>query len=63
MITIADEEIREEKEVCRWNSNIVDLIYTMKRSEIPGKERKRAKVLEKNTQKYFFLFNNCFYNF
>lgn len=31
MIAIADEEIREEKEVCRWNSNMVDFIYSLKK--------------------------------
>lgn len=43
MITITDEEIREEKKVCRWNSNIVDLIYSLKKYEISSKKKKRYK--------------------
>lgn len=63
MITIADKEIREEEEVCRWNSNIVDLIYSLKKYEIASKKkRKKAQVLGKNPHN-FFPFAICFHNF
>lgn len=61
IISIADEEVREEKEVCRLKSDILDLNYCLKESEISGKTGKNIKS--------FFFFNVflpfyiCFYDF
>lgn len=48
IISIADEEVREEKEVCRLKSDILDLNYCLKESEISGKTGK-------NIKSFFFL--------
>lgn len=52
IIAIADEEVREEKEVCRWKSDILDLNYCLKESEISCKTGKNIKSFFLT---YFFL--------
>lgn len=56
MITITDEEIREEKKVCRWNSNIVDLIYSLKKYEISSKKKKKKSTNFRRKNNFYFSF-------